>query len=78
MQQEKSKKNRCNEDRWYWYMWNNWRGTQKRQVWQNFDTGLISECEYNEDSNDNEEESSGESNNEEGNELLQSLMVVIF
>ena len=34
-----------------------------------FDIGLISECEYDEDSNENEEESSGESNNEQGDEL---------
>ena len=33
-----------------------------------FDTVLISECEYDEDSSKNEEENSGESNNEEGDE----------
>ena len=34
-----------------------------------FDTGLISECKYNEDSSKNEEVNSGKSNNEEGDEL---------
>ena len=43
-----------------------------------FDTGLISECKYNEDSSKNEEVNSGKSNNEEGDELWQSLLVTIL
>ena len=36
---------------------------------KDFDTGVISKCEYNKDSSENEERSSGESNNEEDGEL---------
>ena len=36
---------------------------------KDFDSGVISECEYNKDSSENEERSSGESNNKEDGEL---------
>ena len=43
-----------------------------------FDISLISECEYDEDTSENEEESSGTINSEENDELWQYLLVVKF
>ena len=43
-----------------------------------FDIDIVSECEYNEGSSENEEESSGENDNKEYDEIRQRLMVVIF
>ena len=43
-----------------------------------FDIGMISECEYDEKSSEDEKWSSGESNNEDGDELRQILLVVAF
>ena len=43
-----------------------------------FDINIVSECEYNEGSSENEEESSGENDNKEYDEIRQRLIVVIF
>ena len=43
---------------------------EKRDTFdKKYDIGLISECEYDANSSENEEESSGESYNDEGDEL---------
>ena len=43
-----------------------------------FDIDIVSECECNEGSSENEEESSGENDNKEYDEIRQRLMAVIF